>query len=385
MFLAPLPLLGLALGLLLLLTFALAALHLHLLHLPSLPERALALTPDLVAMGLVVAALGIALVLMVRVAGAVPHVPDELSYMFEAKLLATGHFAAPPPASLDSFSWSNPSPIVLHAGKWASEYPFGHPLMLAIGFAVRAPWAIPPLLGAASVALVYLIGRQIYRVETALLAALLFAASPFFLMTASNFMAHMTAAFFLLASVACMVYSRRRPAAMMFAAGLFLGLVVNTRPLTGAALVPCFGLLLLWPLLRGGDRRADLRKAICFAAGGLVMLTLYLGFKFMTTGSPFTTEAVQFGADSFGFSGKHTFAAGLSNEQTQTAYLMLVLHNWPVQLGAALAFLPFVLGTTRRWDWFFAACALAIRPHTRCTSITASCTALASGSRPRRC
>ncbi len=355
MFLGPLPLIGLGLGIVTAAGVAVAR-----AFQPRQPAGIPAALPLALAIVLAVAAYAVSLDLIVRVAGAVPHVPDELSYMFQARVFAGGHITASPPPSEAAFEWSDPSPIAVHDGKWASIYPFGHPLALGLGFLVHAPWLIPPLLGGLSVLMVFLLARKLYRPETAVLAATLFAVSPFFLMTASNFMSHTTTAFYLLASLVFLAYADRRPLAYSFLAGIFIGLVFNTRPLTGAALVPAFSLFTLASLLGPLPKREAFRRAIAFGLGCAVMLALYFVYRYLTTGDPFTLETLQAGGNSLGFSGNHTFAAGLSNEQTQAAYLMLVLHNWPVQLGAALALLPFLLGTTRRWDWFMAACALSV-------------------------
>jgi Dolichyl-phosphate-mannose-protein mannosyltransferase len=304
-------------------------------------------------------AAGAALRLMLD-AGGLPHVPDELSYLFQAKLLAAGNFAAEPPPSLAAFSWSDPSSIPVIDGKWASIYPFGHPLVLAVGYLIQAPWLIPPLLGGASVFLLSLVARRLYRPETALLATLLFAVSPFFLMTASNFMSHTTAAFFVLAALTFLAYADRSPLVFSLFAGVSLGLVFNTRPLTGAALGPAFALFMLAPLRKPNSRGAGTWCLLAFGLGCASMIAAYLLYRFLTTGDPLTTDPLQTGRDALGFWGSHTVAAGLSNEQTQTAYLMLVLHNWPVQLGVALALLPFALGSTRRWDWFLGLAAVSV-------------------------
>src|SRR5205823_14948057 len=80
----------------------------------------------------------------------IPHVPDELAYIFEARLLASGHLAAPPPPVEAAFQWSNPQPVAVNHGKWATIYPIGHPLALAVGIKLGAMWLVTPFLGAAT-------------------------------------------------------------------------------------------------------------------------------------------------------------------------------------------------------------------------------------------
>ncbi|HEY8173652.1 MAG TPA: glycosyltransferase family 39 protein, partial [Dehalococcoidia bacterium] len=284
---------------------------------------------------------------------AMPHVPDELSYIFQAKVFASGHLTATPPDDIKPFTISNPSPIVVHDGKWSSIYPFGHPLMLAPGEFIGAPWLIPPLVGMGCVLLVFAVGRRMYGARVGLLAALMLGASPFFLMQASTFMSHNTAAFYLLVSLLFLVYADRRPVLFPALAGIFLGLIFNTRQLTGAALVPPFALFMLTYPLPKGRRMTGMKQVAAFAAGALFMLLLYFAYRYATTGDAFIRETVQGGDETFGFAGGHSVRAGIAHDQTQMALLILVLNKWPVWIGLAFVLLPFVLGTRSRWDWFF--------------------------------
>ena len=106
--------------------------------------------------------------------------------------------------SFEVFDFFVPAPFSLTETTWATQYPFGHPMMLAFGEVFGAPWLIPPLLAAASAALIFVVGRQVYNQRVAIIAAVLLATSPFFIMNASNFMSHNTAGFFLLASLAAL-------------------------------------------------------------------------------------------------------------------------------------------------------------------------------------
>ena len=282
-----------------------------------------------------------------------PHVPDEVSYIFQAKVFAAGHLTAPPPPVADSFQLGNPPLTVVTDGKWASLYPFGHPLMLALGVRIGALWLIPPIIGSASIVLLFAIGRRLYNTRIGLLAAVLFAASPFFLMTASNFMSHNTAAFFLLLSILFLAYADKRPVLFPFLAGIFFGFVFNTRQLSGAALVPPFGLLLLTFPLAPGRRLIAGRQLAAFATGGALMLLAYLAYRYGTTGHPLASQGIQTGENSIGFGGAHSVSAGVENERTQLTYLVMMISNWPILVGLMFVFVPFALGTRNRWDWFF--------------------------------
>lgn len=318
----------------------------------QLEKRAHVLSPFRVAVILAAAAAVVALILLRGPADGVPHVPDELSYLFQAELLASGHVSLAPSSVEQSFRWSDPTPVVIHNGRWASMYPPGHPLVLALGAFTGLTWLVPPVVGGSSVFLLFLAARRIYVPQVGLMAAFLFAVSPFFLMTASNFMSHNTTALLVVATVYTLGRFGDGKWQWAMAAGVLIGAVFATRPLTGAALMPACGLLLLTELLKTGSRVQVLRGYALVGAGGVLMLGAYLGYQWLATGDPFTVESVQGGRDAFGFGGAHSVAVGLTHEQTQLSYLLLVLHNWPASIGVGLVLLPFVLGTTNRWDWF---------------------------------
>jgi 4-amino-4-deoxy-L-arabinose transferase-like glycosyltransferase len=230
-------------------------------------------------------AFAVTLYLLYVLGSHMPHVPDSVSYIFQAKILAAGHLTAPAPSVERAFAFFYPPLIAVDDGKWFSVFPFGHPLMLALGQVAGLIWLIPPALGAASVMLIADIGRRVYNLRTGLLAASLVATSPFFLMTASNFMSHNTAAFYLLLSLWCLTRIESRPLLYAMLSGLFFGLLFNTRPLTAVALVPPFaGYLLLLVFI--GRGKANWRPLAGFCLGGLLMLGAYFLYNMGATGEP---------------------------------------------------------------------------------------------------
>ena len=303
----------------------------------ELPERVVRTrVPVLASWAAVVvlaaALFGVTLYLNYSFESHMPHVPDETSYIFQAKVFASGNLWAAPPPVDESFQLGNPPLIVVHEGRWASLYPFGHPLMLAVGEVFGAMWIIPPLLGAASLVLIFAIGRNIHSTRVGLLAALLFALSPFVMMTASNFMSHNTAAFFVLCSLFFLTLRAqhmRRQLLYGAIAGAFFTMIFSTRQLTGVAFIPAFGVLLVSGLADGEQRLPRLRQLAGFVAGAAGMLIVYFLYRWLLSGDPFAVDPAQGGEETFGFALGHSVAAGIANAQTLMAYLMLVLDNAP--------------------------------------------------------
>jgi len=321
---------------------------------PRFPAGALSLGA---AALIAAAAFGLAVYINRDYYGSVPHVPDEVSYIFQAKLFAAGRIVTDIPPVKEAFYFYVPNFMYEHGEKWASIYPFGHPLILAIGEIVGALDLIPPLVGAATVLLTFAVGRRLYGLRTGLLAALFLAGSPFFLMQASGYMSHNTGAFYIMACLFCLLRPSR-PQVFGFAAGLLFGLGANTRPLNMAALAPLLALLLLLPLLRPPERAFSVRRLAAFLAGGAIMLLAMLLYNGAVTGDVLQTPYMNESADPLGFTNGYTFDIGLRNQQAQLMALGLVFNGLPAYLSLALPLVPFLLGSRNRWDYFCLACVL---------------------------
>ncbi len=317
-----------------------------------------------IAIGLAAGSLVLLWYLLYVVGEAIPHVPDSVAYTFQAKIFASFRFAGDAPPLRESFSIFNPHMFQVVDGRWFSHYPFGHPMFLAIGEFFGVIWLVPPILGAACIALTYAIGKRLYSSSTGLIAAALLLSSPFFLMTASNFMSHNTAAFTLLAALLLITWQTKRKYIAMFVAGAFIGLLFNIRPFTAVAFMPVLGLFMAYELVRArAGRLRLLLEDLSFAAAALLMLGAHFFYNRMTTGD-FNTTAYEaqgtFTDDFVGFGGLHSVTLGIQNEQELLSLLLLVANGWPLVIGLLVAAFPFLLGTKNKWDYFLGASFLAI-------------------------
>jgi hypothetical protein len=313
-------------------------------------------------LALAVAAFGITAHIMWHYYERVPHLPDEASYIFQAKLFAAGRLSTAIPSVPEAFHiWEPVSWFYERDGRWSTVYLPGHPLILAPGAALGVMWLVPSLLGAASVVLMALVGRKLYDPVTGLLAAVLLAGSPFFLMQSGNFMSHITWLFFLLMSMFLML-QRDRTLLFGVLAGLFYGLALGTRALEAIMIIPPFAIALAWPLLREETRPEALRRCLGFLAGGAVPVVLVLSYNAILTGDPLTSpyqgpSAVR---EILGFSSGHSLSLGLRNMQALVMSLALILNGWPAIVGLSLVLLPFLLGTRNAWDYFCLVCILLL-------------------------
>ena len=290
-----------------------------------------------------------------------PHIIDETSYIFQAKVLASGRAHVAPPPIEQAFAFSAEPFLFDYGGRFASLYPFGHPLVLAVGELFGVMWLIPALVGASCIALIFVLTRRLYSPLVALLAALLMVTSPFFLMQASTFMSHNTAVMFLLAALSALLVPARHRVPLALFAGVCFGLFFNTRPFTAVALAPWFALLAVAPLVDASDRRENLARAAAFVAGGLLMLGAYYAYNHATTGS--FNNGYQEGGDlgaALGLNDGHNLELGLENHRALLGTLIAVLDGWPAYIALAFVLVPFILGTRRWFDWWMLGASITV-------------------------
>jgi hypothetical protein len=213
----------------------------------------------------------------------VPHVNDEIAYLFQAKLFQSGRLYAPSPCGREFFDF----PHIINNGKWYSIYPPGFPLLLVLGLAFRAPWLINPILAALAIVLFFLLGTEIYSRSVGLLAALLAAISPWFLLMSSTMMSHTSSLFFnTLFLLFLFRFLRKLSLGLGLAAGISWGMALLIRPLNTLFFSLVFLVFFVIRLLRSPGNRAR-RKAFALLAAALTFVGLFLLYNFLTTGKPF--------------------------------------------------------------------------------------------------
>lgn len=232
--------------------------------------------------------------------GAVPHIPDEVAMLFQAKNLARGQLYAPSPQTelQDFFEYEY---IIADGPRWYGKYCSGPSVLLVPGVWIRMPWLINPLFGGLAVVLFYALGKELFGEKAGRIAAILAAISPFRIAAYSVMMSHGGCLLLAMLAALCLVRAARDPRRYRYwlIAGAAVGMMVNFRPLTAMAIVIPLGLgaavMLRWRQLRP-------ESVIAAAIPLLACLGLYFGYNWALTGDPMLTPFEHWSkADRLGF------------------------------------------------------------------------------------
>lgn len=302
----------------------------------------------MVAMALLV--LAEALLISLLVFHGVPHVVDGISYLFQARIFASGHLYIPSHPLPEFFRLDT----VVSNERWFSQYPPGHAILLLMGVMVDAPWLVNPLLGALTVPSLFLLGREVYGRPTALLAALLACLSPFLVFMSGEFYSHASA--FLFLTLFLLHYFRLSSsggARNALLAGLFLGLALWSRPLTALAVAtPCAvdALVSLRSRRSGRVRGLALLSAVTVTFAGILLL-----YNHETTGAYLAFGYGLADGPGFGWGDGLSFTRALDRIQRLNDALL----GWsvPTLIPALFAFLG---GRPTRPDYLLAGIFLSL-------------------------
>lgn len=263
-----------------------------------------------------------------------PHTEDEAAFLFQAQTVASGRIVADAPEYPDPFAIPF---IIVRDGMWFGKYPPGYPALLATGVLVGHPWLVNATLAACCVLLVYVLARRMYGVSTARLAAPLLAVSPFLLLQAGSLLSHVASLFWTLLFILLFQMARNQMGAWLpLGAGIAVGMLFITRPLTAVGVALPF---VLWALYDIARRRRIHVSYLWMAAAALPFLAVFLSYNNMTTGSPFKTayelwwsfDRIGFGPDR-GLDG-HDLDDAWRNTKINTTALASYLFGWPGRMS----------------------------------------------------
>ncbi|HLA68825.1 MAG TPA: glycosyltransferase family 39 protein [Bacteroidota bacterium] len=292
----------------------------------------------------------------------IPHIQDSIAQVFHGKIFAEGHLTVPSSPHKEFFDFLH----VINNGRWYSQYPPGHSLLLMVGVIIGAPWVINPFIGSLTVVVLYFLGKELYSPVVGRLSALLAILSPFILFMSSEFMNHTSALLFFVVFFLFFAKALRSGLFLHGAvAGSALGWVACIRPYSAAALAFPFLTVGLFQFLK---RFHEVKKSIFgFSLFFLLFMAALAGFNVLTNGSPFvfgyellwgTKANPGFGRGAWG--PPHTPLLGLLHTINNFNGLNKFLFEWPIP-SLLPATLLFFTGRINRWDvllfstvWFVA-------------------------------
>jgi hypothetical protein len=276
-----------------------------------------------------------------------PHLEDEVAYLFQAKTMALGRLTVPSPSYPDAF-WT---PFVLdHQGQRFGKYPPGWPGLLAGGVLAGVPWLVNPLLAALALYLVYRLGQTLYDDRVGLLAAALGLLSPLFLVLSGSYLSHLASLVWLLLFSLWFVWTAQgRSRWFAVGAGLALGMAFLTRSLTAVAYAVPFVIYSLVQIVQ--RRQPHWPHYLLVALAGGAMAVLLPGYQWAVTGDPWLNpyllwwpyDRIGFGPDIGAMPGGHSpYYAWINLRQDLSRAATDVL-GWP-----GLSWIPLLLGLAMR-------------------------------------
>lgn len=301
---------------------------------------------------------------------AVPHINDEVAYLFQAKIFAAGHAWAPAPEHPEFFVQEH---VIVRGGRWFGKYPPLYPLLLGIGVASGAPWIVNPVLYALTCLVIYFWTKDVTRDwRWGTVAWLLAITSPFCMMLAGSMMAHTTCALLItLAGWLTLRALRARSLRLAALAGASLGLAALTRPYTALLASLALGGFCLVQALTVIDRRRVVRLTLVLAVSTAACASTYALWNLAVTwpAGPSVdlytaydrSDALGFGPDkgmgwrmTWGSWG-HTWAKAIKNTERYLHSTSHHLFGWPGELSLALVVAGCWGLRRRRWLWLVVA------------------------------
>lgn len=208
----------------------------------------------------------------------VPHVPDDICYLWQARTFALGQLYVDSHDIPEFFHHL----FMVNDGRWYSLFQPGWPALLSLSVPFGLEFAVNPVLGGIATALVYPIGRRVFSERVAKVGMLLITLSPMHLAISATLLAHSLA--LVLTEIAILSVFRlieKNRVADAVILGLALGWLFTTRALNSLAMLAIITPPLLVYVARG---RVSLWKLAAGVPLAMVFLGLQLGYNQALTG-----------------------------------------------------------------------------------------------------
>jgi 4-amino-4-deoxy-L-arabinose transferase-like glycosyltransferase len=182
--------------------------------------------------------------------------------------------------------------VVDFQGNRFSKYPLGWPALLSVGVRYDARHFVNPLLAGFTVWLIYRLAKRVFNERVGLLTAVLTAMSPFFLMNTGSLLSHPFGLFLSVAFVISWidtVYPAQQSQGNTLlgwlppmTAGLVIGTMVLTRPLTAIGVALPFCVHGIYVLLKG--EKLVKRKLLFVIFFALAFVVIHFLWQYILSG-----------------------------------------------------------------------------------------------------
>lgn len=198
---------------------------------------------------------------------------DEMSYLFQAKLFASGRWTAPPPPIPEFFEQFH----LFVVPRYASKYPPGHALLLVPGIWLGLPGLMPVLIGATAGALVFSIARRLSNGVVAFWTWLLWITMPLVLWLMGSYFSQSTSTLVWMLGWYALLRWRddvARAERWLLVVAACVAWLAFTRPLTALAYALPVGAYVLWRVARA-RRWGSLAAAMALGTALLMVIPLW--------------------------------------------------------------------------------------------------------------
>jgi 4-amino-4-deoxy-L-arabinose transferase-like glycosyltransferase len=293
----------------------------------------------------------------------IPHLEDEVAYLFQARVFAAGKAYVSAPFETNCFF----APFVVdHDGRRFGKYPPGWPALLALGVKLGQMWWVNAAGAALTTALVYRLGTAMHSRRVGSTAAALSVTSPFVLLLAGSLMSHTWSLVFVTLFLWC--YYRAREAGRdgdgwSLSAGIALGAAFSIRPFTALLIALPTAVDVSWRLVKKRAWRAAWFVTLGFVPLALLVPVSNAVWTGDPLGSPYrlfwSYDRLGFGPGTGPTPGGNTVWLGLSGSLAALGHLANDLLGWPT-LSLAFAVLLFLFKPRQWQDQFLAFTALSL-------------------------
>ncbi len=240
---------------------------------------------DILALILTIASIFGSYIVADRIYERIPHIEDEMAYVWQAQVITRGDITRPSPACPTCFL----VPFVVdHQGQRFGKYPLGWPVVLSFSISLGMRDWINPLLTGWTIWLMYRLIKRLTDPVTALIGAFLAASSPFLLLNSGTLLSHPWSLFLTVAL--CLAWidltskgSRVTGWFISILAGLLIGCLVLTRPLSAVGIAIPFMIHGFVVLFKGEKKQKKNVLIVALVAG--ILASVHFLWQYALTGN----------------------------------------------------------------------------------------------------